>query len=145
MGYTPRRGRPVARHWNRWQRTPDKLREIFRILAWSTLLLSCLESLFCRDPPFLMLFHSFAGRCILSTMMKIALVAATCLLLASPALAQSQPQLNLMPMPSSVEAGMGQLAIDRSFSIAVAGFHDSSLDRGVRVFVDELSRQTGIP
>jgi hexosaminidase len=78
-------------------------------------------------------------------MMKIALVAATCLLLTYSALAQSQPQLNLMPIPSSVQAGMGQLAIDRSFSIAVAGFHDSSLDRGVRVFVDELSRQTGIP
>jgi hexosaminidase len=60
------------------------------------------------------------------------------------ALAQAQPQLNLMPMPSSIQVGTGQLPIDRSFSVGVAGFHDPSLDRGVKVFVAQLSRQTGI-
>ncbi|MGA7908101.1 MAG: family 20 glycosylhydrolase, partial [Candidatus Sulfotelmatobacter sp.] len=39
----------------------------------------------------------------------------------------------------------GQLLVDRSFSVAVTGFHDASLDRGVHTFVALLSRQTGIP
>jgi hexosaminidase len=60
-------------------------------------------------------------------------------------LAQSQPQLNLMPMPASVQAGNGQLPITQSFSVAVTGSHDASLDSEVQRFQDQLSRQTGIP
>ena len=56
-----------------------------------------------------------------------------------------QPSLNLMPMPSTVQLGAGQLLIDRSFSVAVTGFHDASLDRGVQRFVAQVSAQTGIP
>jgi len=59
--------------------------------------------------------------------------------------AQVQPQLNLMPMPSSVQMAEGQMLVDGSFSVAVTGFHDASLDRGVQRFVAQLSRQTGIP
>jgi hexosaminidase len=59
--------------------------------------------------------------------------------------AQSQPQLKLMPMPSSVQRAAGQILVDGSFSVAVTGFHDASLDRGVQRFVAQLSRQTGIP
>jgi hexosaminidase len=59
--------------------------------------------------------------------------------------AQSQPQLNLMPMPASVQAGTGQFAIIQSFSVAVSGSHDAALDSAVRRFIDQLSRQTGIP
>jgi hexosaminidase len=66
-------------------------------------------------------------------------------LVASLATAQLQPQLNLMPMPASVQMGAGQLLIDQSFSIAVTGFHDGSLDREVQRFWAQLSRQTGIP
>jgi hexosaminidase len=66
-------------------------------------------------------------------------------LLASFAVAQGQPQLNLMPMPASVQAGTGQLAISQSFSVANTGFHDTSLDEEVQRFVTQLSRQTGIP
>jgi hexosaminidase len=58
---------------------------------------------------------------------------------------QSQPQLNLMPMPSSVQTGTGQLLIDQSFSVAATGVHDASLDSGVQTFTAQLSRQTGIP
>jgi hexosaminidase len=58
--------------------------------------------------------------------------------------AQSQPQLNLMPLPATVQSGAGQLLIDQSFSVAVTGFHDASLDSGVRRFQAELSKQTGI-
>src|SRR5579863_9873408 len=59
--------------------------------------------------------------------------------------AQSQPQLNLMPMPASVQTGTGQLAITQAFSTAVTGSHDASLDSEVQRFVKQLSRQTGIP
>jgi hexosaminidase len=61
------------------------------------------------------------------------------------ATAQTQPQLNLMPMPASVQAGVGQLPITQAFSVAVTGFHDASLDGAVQRFAAQLSRQTGIP
>jgi hexosaminidase len=77
--------------------------------------------------------------------MRILFSACTFLLLASVATAQSQPQLNLMPMPASVQAGSGQLAINPSFSVTNTGFHDASLDEEVQRFVAQLSRQTGIP
>ena len=73
------------------------------------------------------------------------LIANVFLLLASFATAQTQPQLNLMPMPASVQPGTGQLPVNQSFSVAVSGFHDASLDREVQRFVGQLSRQTGIP
>jgi len=69
----------------------------------------------------------------------------TAALLALTAATQSQPPLKVMPMPSTVEPGTGQLVIDRSFSVAATGFHDASLDRGIQRFVAQLSRQTGIP
>ncbi|MGA7931074.1 MAG: family 20 glycosylhydrolase [Candidatus Sulfotelmatobacter sp.] len=59
--------------------------------------------------------------------------------------AQDQPQLNLMPMPASVQLGTGQLPINHSFSVAVTGDHDASLDAEIQRFETQLSRQTGIP
>jgi len=67
------------------------------------------------------------------------------LILACCAAAQSQPQLNLMPMPASVQAGAAQLPITRSFSVAVTGAHDASLDAAVQRFAAQLSDMTGIP
>src|SRR5262249_44630839 len=54
------------------------------------------------------------------------------------------PQPNLMPMPSSVQLGSGQLVIDRSFSTAISGHRDAVLDRSVQRFIAQLSKQTGI-
>jgi hexosaminidase len=62
----------------------------------------------------------------------------------SLAFAQSQAQLNLMPMPASVQAGAGQLLITQSFSVAVSGVGDASLDEEVQRFQTQLFRQTGI-
>jgi hexosaminidase len=59
--------------------------------------------------------------------------------------AQTQPQLNLMPMPASVQQGTGQLPINQSFSVAVTGARDASLEGEVQRFLTQLSRQTGIP
>ena len=66
-------------------------------------------------------------------------------LLATFATAQSQPQLNLMPMPAGVQQGSGQMAVTQFFSVAVSGTRDASLDEEVQRFQAQLSRQTGIP
>ena len=50
-----------------------------------------------------------------------------------------------MPLPASVQPGSGQLAITQSFSVAISGSHDASLDGGVQRFTAQLSGQTGIP
>jgi hexosaminidase len=50
-----------------------------------------------------------------------------------------------MPLPASVQSGSGQLSINQSFSVAVSGSHDASLDSEVHRFKDQLSQQTGIP
>ncbi len=76
--------------------------------------------------------------------MRIQLVVNTLLLLAPLAAAQTQRQLNVMPMPSAVQVGVGELLIDRSFSVAVSGFQDATLERAVERFIAQLSRQTGI-
>jgi hexosaminidase len=67
------------------------------------------------------------------------------LFLAPFAVAQNQPQLNLTPMPASVQLGTGQLPINQSFSVAVTGAQEASLEGEVQRFVTQLSRQTGIP
>ena len=77
-------------------------------------------------------------------MRNLLLATAACLFAVSIS-AQSQPQLNLMPMPASVQQASGQLAITQSFSIAVDGNRDASLDSEVQRFQSQLSRQTGIP
>jgi hexosaminidase len=77
--------------------------------------------------------------------MRTSFVASTLLCLVSFAIAQTQPQLNLMPMPASVQPGAGLLPIVQSFSVAVSGAHDASLDEEVQRFQAQLSRQTGIP
>ena len=77
--------------------------------------------------------------------MRTPLILNAVFLLATFAAAQSQPQLNLMPMPASVQVGTGQLPINQLFSVAVTGSHDASLDEEVQRFQAQLSRQTGIP
>ena len=41
--------------------------------------------------------------------------------LTSAVFAEVQPQLNVMPMPASVQIASGQLTIDRSFTVSVEG------------------------
>jgi hexosaminidase len=76
--------------------------------------------------------------------MRIGLAASAALLLTSHATAQTQNGLNLMPMPTSVRSGAGRLSVDPSFSVAVTGFKDAALERGIGRFVAELSRETGM-
>ncbi len=76
--------------------------------------------------------------------LRIRLIAGAALLLTSHAAAQPQSALKLMPMPTSVQLGVGRLPVDQSFSVAVTGFKDATLGRGIRRFVAELSRETGM-
>jgi hexosaminidase len=58
--------------------------------------------------------------------------------------AEPQPALNLMPLPSSVQLGTGQLMIDTLFSVSIVGQRDSRLQRAVELFLASLRRQTGM-
>lgn len=76
--------------------------------------------------------------------MRTLLILNTLLLLTTFTSAQSQHPLNVMPIPSSVQVGTGHLQITQSFSVAISGHRDATLDRGVERFIAQLSRQTGI-
>jgi hexosaminidase len=77
--------------------------------------------------------------------MRTLVLMSAILCFAFPVCAQSEPQLNLMPMPASVQSGAGQLPITQSFSVALSGHRDASLEGAVERFQAQLSRQTGIP
>ncbi len=76
--------------------------------------------------------------------MRTLIICQAFLLFVSSAVAQTERQLNLVPMPSSVQLGTGQLKIDQSFSMAVTGSPDGSLERGQQKFLAQLSQLTGI-
>lgn len=48
-------------------------------------------------------------------------------------------------MPASVQPGAARLAVDPSFSVAITGVKDATVERGVQRFIAELARQTGMP
>jgi hexosaminidase len=60
-------------------------------------------------------------------------------------MAQTPSSLNLMPVPTKVQVGTGQLVVDQSFTTANTGQSDSRLERGISRFLDQVSRQTGMP
>ena len=76
--------------------------------------------------------------------MRIVMILNVFFLLAARTAAQPQREPSLMPMPSTVQLGTGQLPIDQSFSAAVSGVQDTTLERGVERFLAELSQQTGM-
>src|ERR1035438_371710 len=58
--------------------------------------------------------------------------------------AQPQPFLNLMPWPAKLQTGSGQLAIDSSVTVTLAGYKDALLQRAADRFLNDLRRQTGM-
>lgn len=60
------------------------------------------------------------------------------------AMAQSPSSLNLMPVPTKVQVGTGQLVVDQSFTAVSVGQKDARLDGGIARFLDQVSRQTGM-
>jgi hexosaminidase len=67
------------------------------------------------------------------------------LMLSAFASSATSQQLNLMPMPASVQMKTGQLVIDASFSVGISGPSNARLQRAVELFLDNLRRQTGMP
>src|SRR6202041_3584318 len=61
-----------------------------------------------------------------------------------PIFAQTASQLNLLPMPSTVQAGTGQLPITQSFSVAIEGYKDPHLERAAGRFLREVRLRTGL-
>jgi hexosaminidase len=53
--------------------------------------------------------------------------------------------LTLMPVPAKIQLGAGQLVVDQLFTVALTGAKDARLDTGIPGFLDQLSRQTGMP
>jgi hexosaminidase len=60
------------------------------------------------------------------------------------AMAQIPSSLNLMPVPTKVQVGAGQLVVDQSFTAVSAGQKDARLDSGISRLLDQVSRQTGM-
>jgi hexosaminidase len=58
--------------------------------------------------------------------------------------AAQQPQLNLMPMPASVQAGNGSLRIDDGLSVSLTEYTELRLEEAVARFRKQLSRQTAL-
>jgi hexosaminidase len=69
-----------------------------------------------------------------------ALILSTCF-----AAAQTPSTLTLMPVPAKIQLGAGRLAIDQLFTVALTGAKDARLDSGIPRFLDQLTRQTGMP
>jgi hexosaminidase len=63
----------------------------------------------------------------------------------SPLLSQSGASVPLMPMPSHITMGEGQLLIDGGFSVQMSGYTEPRLVAAQKRFLDRLSRETGIP
>ncbi len=67
------------------------------------------------------------------------------LVIASFSFAETEPQLNLMPMPASVQLANGQLLVSRSFSVSITGQPGPRLNVTVQLFLDDLAKQTALP
>ncbi len=69
---------------------------------------------------------------------------ALCFVFLSAAESQQTPSLNLMPWPAKLQISSGQMAVDSSFSVTLAGDRDPVLQRAVERFLNDLRRQTGM-
>src|SRR5947209_7000021 len=68
-----------------------------------------------------------------------------CLCFVTVADAQPPRQLNLMPMPSDLQLGTGQMSIDQSFSVALTGYKEARLERAVHRLIANICGRTGMP
>ena len=77
--------------------------------------------------------------------MRLLSIAVAVLCLSFGTLAQTQTELDLMPMPANVQLGSGQLAVDQAFTVALDCKDDGRAQRAAQRAVDRLSKQTAIP
>jgi hexosaminidase len=77
--------------------------------------------------------------------MRIFLPILVFLFFVTPAIfGQSNPRLNLLPMPSRVRAGAGELPITPSFSVTIEGYKEPRLDRAAERFLRDITLRTGL-
>lgn len=81
--------------------------------------------------------------------MRTAFIAvALCVLVVSLGRAQMErspsPVPSLMPLPAQMQMGNGQLLIDKSFTVTIAGRKEPRVQRAVDIFLDDLRQQTGM-
>lgn len=74
-----------------------------------------------------------------------AIVFGSVFLCVSILLPQSGSELELMPIPKSLELTSGKLRIDGRFQVALSGYSEPRLIRAVERMLERLSFQTGIP
>src|SRR5712692_2335738 len=78
--------------------------------------------------------------------MRTLLLVVSALFLSTCFAASQMPfTLTLMPVSAQIELGTGQLVIDKLLTVSVTGEKDARLDSGIPRFLDQLSRQTGMP
>jgi hexosaminidase len=58
--------------------------------------------------------------------------------------AQTQPELNIMPLPAKAKATGGTLKMDAGFSLAFTGYREARLDRAGQRFMVQLQHETGM-
>lgn len=58
--------------------------------------------------------------------------------------AQTQSELNVMPLPAKAQVTGGALKIDAGFTLAFSGYWEARLDRAALRFMVQLQRETGI-
>src|SRR4051812_11968428 len=63
----------------------------------------------------------------------------------SMSMAQTQPVLNIMPLPAHYQIGSGELPITQSFSVSLSGYDEPRLHRAMDRLTQRVFRQTGIP
>jgi hexosaminidase len=82
----------------------------------------------------------------MSAFVRMALLRIVCMtLLLSSLSAGAQNTLPLMPLPSQVKTGTGELIINNGFGVGVEGYQEPRLERAKQRFLETLSRETGMP
>jgi hexosaminidase len=82
----------------------------------------------------------------MNAFMRMPLLRIVCMsLLFSSLGACAQNTLPLMPLPSQVKAGTGELIINNGFGVALEGYQEPRLERAKQRFLEMLTHETGLP
>jgi hexosaminidase len=87
-------------------------------------------------------FYKPCRRSVVSCL-STALLSMACSATAWGQVAESTPQLKLMPLPQSVKIESGFLVLDSHFHAGIDGSHDARLDEAMGRFVERLDRECG--
>jgi len=77
--------------------------------------------------------------------MRLLSISLLLVVVSAAVIAQTNPDLDVMPIPAKVQMGSGQFLVDESFTIGITGAKDSRIEHAAERFMDRLARQTAIP